>query len=455
MNNSTRLPGVDDFAHRGSMNQDNSRNLATARRVMLAMLFGFSFVSYLERVNISIAAELMMPALSLTKMQMGHIFSSFLIGYAIFQVPAGMLGDIGGPRITLAVAGLCWGIVTVLTGLIPGVIFKGASAVFLSLWIIRFLLGSAEAATYPVGTRAVRNWMPVTQRALGNSVMFVGSSAATALAGPLISFLMVRFGWRQSFYVSSTFAFVIAALWYWYATDYPEQHKSIRRADVAGITRSKSVATDSKVSRWKLLADRRILFLSASYVSEGYVLFIFVFWLYIYLVDVRGFSMLKGGWVASLPWLTAVAFAPLGGVVCDRLSVRGTRLSGARWVIILGYGVSGVLLYAAAQANSRTVAVAALCVSVGSLFFAETGFWTAAVYLAGEHAGAVSGVMNTAGILGGIASTLLVPILVQRFGWLTALSSGAAMAILCTVLWWILGREAALTSEPVSAASVS
>jgi len=164
------------------MNQDNSRNLATARRVMLAMLFGFSFVSYLERVNISIAAELMMPALSLTKMQMGHIFSSFLIGYAIFQVPAGMLGDIGGPRFTLAVAGLCWGIVTVLTGLIPGVIFKGASAVFLSLWIIRFLLGSAEAATYPVGTRAVRNWMPVTQRALGNSVMFVGSSAATALA---------------------------------------------------------------------------------------------------------------------------------------------------------------------------------------------------------------------------------------------------------------------------------
>lgn len=90
------------------MNQHNSTNLATARRVMLAMLFGFSFVSYLERVNISIAAELMMPALSLTKIQMGHIFSSFLIGYAIFQVPAGMLGDIRGPRFTLAVAGLCW-----------------------------------------------------------------------------------------------------------------------------------------------------------------------------------------------------------------------------------------------------------------------------------------------------------------------------------------------------------
>ena len=72
------------------------------------MLFGFSFVSYLERVNISIAAELMMPALFLTKMQMGHIFSSFLIGYAIFRFLPG-LGDIKGPRFTLAAAACCGG----------------------------------------------------------------------------------------------------------------------------------------------------------------------------------------------------------------------------------------------------------------------------------------------------------------------------------------------------------
>jgi ACS family glucarate transporter-like MFS transporter len=431
------------------MNTRNPTAIAKTRRLILAMLFGFSFVSYLERVNISIASELMMPALSLSKLQMGYVFSGFLTGYAIFQVPAGMLGDIKGPRFTLAAAGLLWGVATVFTGLIPGFV-KGTTAVFLCLWIIRFLLGCAEAATYPVGTRAIRNWMPAAQRGFGNSVMFIGSSAATALAGPLISFLMVRFGWRQSFYVSSTVAFLIAALWYWYATDYPEQHKSVGGTDLARINHSKRArGNTAAVSRWILLRDRRVLFLSASYVSEGYVLFIFVFWLYIYLVDVRGFSMLRGGAIASLPWLTAVALAPLGGVVCDRLAARSSRLSGARWVIILGYGISGILLYAAAEADSRTVAVAALCISVGSLFFAETGFWSAAIYLAGEHSGAVSGVMNTAGILGGIASTLLVPILVKHFGWLTALGSGAAMAMLCTVLWWILDREAVLTVHKV------
>jgi MFS transporter, ACS family, glucarate transporter len=97
------------------------------------------------------------------------------------------------------------------------------------------------------------------------------------------------------------------------------------------------------------------------------------------------------------------------------------------------------------------IAVAALCVSVGALYFSESAFWTAAVYIAGEHAGAASGLMNTAGILGGIVSTLLVPVLVQHFGWLAALGSGAAMAIFCSALWWILGREAVLrnTSVPV------
>jgi ACS family glucarate transporter-like MFS transporter len=429
------------------MNQQSAERRTTVRYVILAMLFGFSFVSYLERINISIASELMMPSLSLTKVQMGQIFSSFLIGYAIFQVPSGVLGDTVGPRLTLAAAAVLWGVITILTGALPGLAMKGAAAAFLSLWTLRFLLGSTEAATYPVGSRAVRNWMPMSQRAFGNSVMFIGSSAASALAGPLISVLMVKFGWRESFYLSSIVAFVIAILWYWYSRDFPEQHKGVSRQELETIDITSRVQSRSRNSTpmWLLLRDRRILFLSLSYVSEGYVLFIFVFWLYIYLVDVRGFSMLRGGIMESLPWLTAVALAPVGGIVCDRLSARSTRLSGARSVIILGYGASGILLFVAAGASNRIGAVAALCVSVGALYFSESAFWTAAVYIAGEHAGAASGLMNTAGILGGIVSTLLVPVLVQRFGWLAALGSGAAMAVFCSALWWILGREMKLT----------
>jgi ACS family glucarate transporter-like MFS transporter len=161
--------------------------------------------------------------------------------------------------------------------------------------------------------------------------------------------------------------------------------------------------------------------------------------LYIYLVEVRGFGILRGGFIASLPWITALVCTPLGGFACDRISAKRGRVAGARAVIMLGYGLSGVLLFAAAKVDSRATAVAAMCVSVGGLYFAEPAFWATAVHLSGENAGAVSGLMNTAGIVGGIASTSIVPLMVKHFGWLFALTSGAAVAIACTIVWFAIG----------------
>jgi len=109
-------------------------------------------------------------------------------------------------------------------------------------------------------------------------------------------------------------------------------------------------------------------------------------------------------------------------------------------VIMIGYGLSGILLFVAAGTESRTVSVAAVCFSVGFLYFAEPAFWATALHISGEHAAASSGVMNTAGILGGIVSTSLVPIIVKHYGWMPALASGAAVAIACTGMWLVIGK---------------
>jgi MFS transporter, ACS family, glucarate transporter len=415
-----------------------------------AMVGAFAFVSYVQRMNISVAAELMMPDLGLTKTQMGHIFSSFLIGYAIFQIPEGRLGDSIGPRTTLAVAALLWGVTTFLTGLLP-MLLVGSFSAFAGLAILRFLLGAAEAATFPVGSRVIGNWMPPSERALGNAFMMAGSSSAAAVTSPLVSWLMLRGGWRSAFYVTSVFAFGMAAVWYWDATNYPDEHSRVSAAELDLIRRPRQQRTSEtrgkRQSFVTLLRDRNILFLALSYTCEGYVLFIFVFWLYIYLVEVRGFSLLKGGFIASLPWITALVCTPLGGFACDRISAKRGRLAGARAVIMLGYGLSGLLLFAAAKVDNRAAAVSALCLSIGGLYFAEPAFWATAVHLSGENAGATSGIMNTAGIIGGIASTSIIPLIVKHFGWLFALSSGAAAAIACTLAWFAIGARRVATSE--------
>src|SRR5215467_5600518 len=375
---------------------------SSVRWFVVSMVGTFAFVSYVERMNISVAAVLMMPELSLSGTQMGQIFSSFLWGYAIFQIPAGWMGDVVGPRITLTLAALLWCITSMLSGFLPGTLVKGAASVILCLWILRFLLGAGEAATFPVGARAVRNWTPLSERGIGNSIMIAGASIAASVTSPLVSWLMTVVGWRASFYITSLGALVVAMIWYFSVRDYPEQHPWVGASESDRRRRERGPSIVRVRPAAQLLKDRNVLLLALSYTCEGYVLFIFVFWLYLYLIQVRGFTILSGGFAASLPWLTAFMCTPIGGWLCDRLAEKNGRIAAARTVIMIGYGVSGVLLFTAALAAGRSASVAALCLSIGGLYFAEPAFWATAVHISGENVGASSGLMNMAGIMGGI-----------------------------------------------------
>ena len=422
------------------------------RWFVVGMVGAFAFVSYVERMNIAVAAAVMMPELSLSGTQMGQIFSSFLWGYAIFQIPAGRIGDVVGPRITLTLAALLWCITSMLSGFLPGTLVKGAASVILCLWILRFLLGAGEAATFPVGARAVRNWTPLSERGIGNSIMIAGASIAASVTSPLVSWLMTVVGWRASFYITSLGALVVAMIWYFSVRDYPEQHPWVGASESDRRRRERGPSIVRVRPAAQLLKDRNVLLLALSYTCEGYVLFIFVFWLYLYLIQVRGFTILSGGFAASLPWLTAFACTPIGGWLCDRLSQKSGRIAAARSVIMIGYGVSGILLFTAALAAGRNASLAALCLSIGGLYFAEPAFWATAVHISGENVGASSGLMNMAGIMGGIVSTSLVPVLVQHFGWITALASGAIVAMACTGAWIVMGRMGFGSSVPEYAA---
>jgi nitrate/nitrite transporter NarK len=187
-----------------------------------------------------------------------------------------------------------------------------------------------------------------------------------------------------------------------------------------------------------------VVLLSLSYMSEGYLLFMFVSWIYIYLVEVRGFSLARGGVVASLPWIAAIITTPLGGILSDQLSLRFGSVQSARILIMTGYMLSGMLLLAAARAHSRLSAVLVLGVSLASLYLAESSFWTTATVIAGNSPGVVTGFMNTIGIFGGIVSNALVPALPKHYvqkGWIMAFGSGTGMGALCAALWWILGKR--------------
>jgi cyanate permease len=258
--------------------------------------------------------------------------------------------------------------------------------------------------------------------------MFFGTAFASAITGPLISYMTVTHGWQSGFYLTAILPLLLGFGWLLLA---PADRPNRIAADNKAFAQPKAPGHRVRA----ILKQRNVLLLIASYVSEGYVLFLFVFWMYTYLVERRGFSLLAAGWLAAAPWLTALVLTPVGGYLCDRTATRRGKVQGARAVIVAGYTASGGLLYVAAYAPQRWLCLVGLCISIASLMAAEPGFWSYAAHVAEDHVGLVSGVMNTAGILGGIASTSLVPLLVRSYGWGMALASGTAMAFFCAIVW--------------------
>ena len=396
-------------------------------RSILPPLWAFAFLSYLLRTNIAVAQQYMARDLHWNNTQIGYIFTAFLVGYTTFQVPAGVLGDRFGPRIVLFLSALGWAVTTVFTGLAPGLIVKTATLSLVAVLLIRFVHGIGEASTYPVAMIAVSEWFEPSRHAFINAIIFTGSTAGAALGPPLVASVMNGFGWRVTFYLTGALPLIPAMLW-WSATRKRPRQKNV-------VERSRRASG----SDWlPLLLERNVWMLSASYFLYCYAISIFVYWLFKYLVDVRGLSIAGSGWATSLPWIVASIAVPLLGLLTVRVSRRAGLLRGRRLISTACLVVSAGLMFIGAGAPSIGIALGAIALSVGLLFSTEASYWSTAIDISSGASGSASGIMNFAGNLGGIVSTLLIPVLIQHFGWFEALASGSLFALLAAAFWFFI-----------------
>lgn len=387
-------------------------------------------MAYVLRMNISVASPFMMTDLNLDKIQMGRVFSAFMLGYALFQVPWGALGDRLGPGRILTWAGLAWVATTVLTGLLPGWIAPAGMASLLTLMVLRFALGASQAAAYPVASRAITAWLPSTSRASSFSALIVAMAFGSAFTPPLVSWAMTNMGWRASFYVCALLALVLTLAWN-------------RVAGAVDGKRETAAEPGAQVSWLTTLRDRRVSILSLSYFFNSYVLFVFVFWLYLYLVEQRKMTIMGSGFYTAIPFVLAMAFVPIAGVICDRLSIRLGPTLGRRIVAIVALVGSSTFLVFGVDAANQNVAIAGLSLAVAFLLCTEVAYWSASMDVGGANAGTVGGVMNMAGNLGGVVSTSLVPVLVEWHGWPFAFQSAAALSVVAAALWVFVRMEPA------------
>jgi ACS family glucarate transporter-like MFS transporter len=428
------VPGSDDFIRppRGSARPTR------VRWVILGFLFLISVITYIDRVNISVTARQMMPALGLTELQMGTVFSAFVLGYALFQIPGGWLGDRWGPRRILTLAVIWWSVFTAMTAMVAAIPLTDVLGILGSLICIRFLVGLGEAAALPNFNRAVANWLAPHERGLGIAVAISGIGVGSAVAPPATAWIMVNFGWQVAFYIAGLIGIVIAVCWHAYAADRPLEHPRVNAAEAALIISSSppEYAAEPPATSWpRLFHMPSLWWLIGSYTCLGYVAYVYMSWFYLYLVTARGFSVLHGAFYASAPFLAISLLCPLGGWTTDRLTRLVGINAGRAAVGGAGMGLAALAILLGTLIDGPFLTIGFLSLGAGFLYFSVGAYWSSTVDLSKRHAGTLSGLMNTGANLGGSVSPVLTPWLAQQLDWNAALQAAAVVACVGGLMW--------------------
>jgi len=397
---------------------------------VLGFAFSLTAITYLDRICISAAAPYMMQDLGLTVLEMSAVFSAFTLSYSLFEIPSGWLGDTMGPRRVLTRIVLWWSAFTMATGLVQG---------FRTLLIVRFLFGAGEAGAFPNVARSISRWFPLRERGRASGVMLLGSRFGGMLSTPLALFCITQWGWRIAFGLFGSLGLIWAAAWYAWYRDRPEDHPAMTATELAWIQQDGGPRVQPPTPWAALIRSRNLYAIGLMYFAFGYGLHFYFTWLPTYLISVLGFSTLAGGAFAALPFLLAGIADLAGGWLTDRLSLSHGLRVGRCYVGSVSFAVCAVLLLVSTAVDSPVAKALLLAFALASADFALSGAWAVPMDIAPEHAGVVTGWMNSVGNLGGLFGPLVVGFVVAEYqSWDIPFFITAGVYLLGALAWLLI-----------------
>ncbi|HLY54402.1 MAG TPA: MFS transporter [Stellaceae bacterium] len=409
------------------------------RWVMLLIMFALSVMAYVQRTGIGVAADRMMPELGLTTVDLGWLQTAFLVSYTAFQIPGGIVGELIGARRCLFFMGLLAVAASFATALLPA-LMTGA-ALMAGLLATRFVLGISHGPIFPVTAGVNEAWFPAKQWSFAMGFLSSGLNVGSAVAQPLVATVMAASNWQTALIVSSAPMLLVVAIWGWYGRDRATEHWAVSAEELDELCRDpeshgRPIVTLRQTLR--LLANREILLLSLSYLLMNYVFYLLTFWVFLYLVQERHFSVLESGFLAALPYLAAAAGAGFGGHWSDLLRNRYGAAWGYRLLPLAALPITGLALILTVEASGAFWAIFGLCLAFFAVETTEGPYWAATTEVAQTDTTIATGVLNTGGNLGGVIFTPLVGWLAENGDWGAAFMTGAACSLVAAALWLLV-----------------
>jgi ACS family glucarate transporter-like MFS transporter len=410
---------------------------------LVIITFSLTLLLYIDRVAISAAKNEIGEELDLTDTQLGWIMSAFALGYALFQVPSGMLADKLGPRKVISAIVSVWSLFTALTG---------AAWNFISILVIRFLFGIGEAGAFPGLSRAIFTWIPMKERGIVTGINFSGSRLGAAFAFPLVTWLIMYFGWRGGFYFMGGVGVLWALFWFWWFRDSPENHTSVTSQEKEYIlaTRQKEEESPKELfSIGRLLQSRNIWLAMSQYFASNFIFFFCLTWMFPYLRDRFSVDAYEASFYAMFPLLSGAIGNWISGWLVDFIYKhynwkRSRTVPAITGFALVGIGVIGIL-----SASGILFAVISLSIAVFGADMTLSPSWSFCMDIGKKHAGTVSGTMNMAGNIGSFVTAIAFPYLVVWTGTTDTFFIIAGVLVVIAICAWLFmdPEKSVLTGE--------
>jgi MFS family permease len=407
------------------------------RWLIVAMLVGLVFLAHFNRIAISVAGSERFIGNGLSDVEMGRVYTAFLLVYTIGMLPGGWLIDRLGPRWALTCMGIGLGVCAALTGVL-GVLGLAVAALYGPLLVIRGVAGASSVMLHPGAARAVSLWFPLSGRSAANGLVTAGALVGIAVTYPGFGWLMDQLDWPLAFVVAGAALFLMGLVWAALSADDPAGHPGTNEAERELVASEGRVPPRSSASVDQVLGlfrNRSLVLLTLSYGAYSYVQYLFFYWIQYYFGKVLNLpTEASRGATFTITMAMAVGMA-VGGWTADRLCGRLGHRAGRRLVAFSGMGLCAGLSLLGVLATDLQRIVWCFSLAFGVLGACEAIFWTTAAGLEPRNGGLACALLNTGGNGVGMLAPLLTPVIGRAFGWDAAIVVAAAVCAVGGALW--------------------
>ncbi len=419
--------------------------------ISVALLVAVGIINLLDRGTLAFANKYVSADLHLTKTQMGVLLSAFSMAYAFSQLPVGVILDRLGARIVLGAGVFVWSVAQLFGG------FVGSYSQFLAA---RIALGIGEAPTFPAGAKVIAEWFNTRERGLPTGVFLSSPTLSPMIAPPILTALMLTFGWRNMFILMGLAGIVLSIIWYAVIRDRkdvaltPEENSYFDDGIEPGASRRK-FNVEEWLGLFKQGTTWGIIF---GFIGVIYMVWLYLTWLPVYLEEERHLSTQSVGWIASIPYLFGTLGSLFCGFLADHLLRRGVSpINSRKWPICIGLLGSAGFTVPVVYTPTTAMAIVYLCIVMFFLYMASGGAWALVNVAAPNHMIAtVGGLQNFGGYLGGSLAPIITGWLVQHtHSFKAALMLSAVVAFIAALVYGLVVRKPIHDTTSLTAVSVT